>query len=1481
MGSTSYRFRVRATATGLSNGPWNDSLSVTTDSGTVSTPSAPSLSGTIQLGGTSYTGVVSGNAQIFVSWDPPINDGGSPIIGYNLRYRIGSGQVITVDGPSTSLNTVFSVPGLTNGSTTLISIRAENSAGFGGGDIRNGSPAADIPTAPTSISITPSSEQLDVSWSPPSVGSDLDRYYVFYRDTRLVNDWANWNLTSHSDTTTSTTITGLTNDVEYEVMITASRSTGSELFGNIGTARGTPAPDVSSVPQNLVLTPSDGKITATWTAPSDEGASAITDYDVDFKLASAGADAWNDTSHSGTGTSFVIDSLTNGLEYDVRVGAINDAGTSDYAESSATPRTTPGAPGSLTLTPENLQLGVSWSAPTDNGGNAISGYKVEYRAGTSGTWLDFAHSGTGTSTTITGLTNGTLYQVQVAAINAAGTGTYTTPVSETPSTQPGAPTALTLTPDNTQISASWTAPSSNGGSPITGYDLEYRLGESGDFTDVAGTQTSTDTSAVISSLTNGQSYQVRVAAINARGTGPFTDPPDAATPSTTPGTPTGLTVTSGPGQISVAWTAPANDGGNPISGYDLEYKLPADADWTDTAHSGLATSYTIMNLSNGQSYQVRVAAVNINGNGDYAESSATPRAPPGEVTGLMLASGDAHIVATWSAPSDNGGDAITRYVVEYKLGSDTAWTDVGHTDTTLTATISGLTNGEDYDVRVAARNSVGVGDFVQSSISPSTQPEAPTNLVLTPGNSQITVSWTAPSSGGADITGYHLQYKESTSLTWINSGHSGTGTSFTIISLTNGTSYDVRVAAINDNGTGDYVDGSTTPRTMPGAPENLVLTRGNAQITVTWDAPTNNGGDTVSDYDLDYKLASASGWTDSSHSGAGTSFVITGLTNGSEYDVRIAATNGAGPGPYVEDSATPLALPGPPTGLMLTPGHTQIVASWAAPANTGGSPITGYRVEYRVGQVGGWSHLTSALTSTATTATITGLTNGSLHQVRVSAINNAGTGSPNADDPPLSTTPRTMPGIPTDLTLGAGNAEISVSWTAPTNNGGNAITGYDLEYRPGTSGTWTDLNSAQTSLATTATIDGLTNGQSYQVRVAAINDAGTGTHTNPVAAMPMAGVPGTPASLTLTPENTQIVATWTPPSSDGGSQITNYDLDYKKSSSGADDWNDTTRSGTGTTFTITGLENGTAYDVRVAAINVAGTGAFIEDSTTPRTTPGKPTSFSLLPRNGEIRANWSLLSDNNGGSPITGFQVEYRAGTSGTWNPHTPSQTSTTPSATITGLTNGTSYQVRVAGINAAGTGTYTDIESTTPRTTPGVPASLSLAPSNGQLTATWTAPTDNGGNAVSGYDLDYKLTSDGADDWDDTTHSGTGTSFVISGLTNGTSYDVRIAAENAAGTGPYIARTATAARTPDAPTNLTLTRGNTQIEVTWVIPSNNGGSAVTGYSVQYKAGTSSVWLDTTHSGTGTSFTITGLTNGTEYDVRVAAINAAGTGGLY
>ena len=638
----------------------------------------------------------------------------------------------------------------------------------------------------------------------------------------------------------------------------------------------------------------------------------------------------------------------------------------------------PAAPSVSSVDGNTTSLDVNWTAPSNTGPD-IDNYDLRYREGSSGSWTNGPQNVSGTSATISGLTESTSYQVQVLARNAEGDSPWSLPGSGQTGAlgAPDVPHSLDATPGNRQVMLSWVQPP--GGAEVTHYEYEQDL--SGTWISTGGTATS----HTVTGLTNGQTYTFRVRAVNSAGASAASTASASVTPATVPGAPTGLGATVSDQRVDLIWTAPASNGGQSITGY--EYEQGGSGTWISTG--GTATGYTVFNLTNGQPYRFRVRAVNSVGAGaaSAASPNVTPARAPDAPSGLGATVGDEQVDLIWTAPASNGGAVILRY--EYELDFSGTWTSTGGTATS--ATVTGLTNGQSYSFRVRAVNRAGesAASGSQSATPTATlvAPDTPTNLSATPGNQRVMLNWVQP-SGGAALT--HYEYELDGSDTWISTG--GTATSTTVMGLTNGQSYTFRVRALNSAGaSGASGSQSATPTTTePEAPESLSATPGDGQVTLRWRAPTNDGGEPITHYE--YELDGSGTWI--STGSTATSHTVTGLNNGQTYTFRVRAVNALGNGAVVALQATPspptgggggggprITAPSAPRNLLAGGGDGRVTLTWEAPEDDGGSAITDYEV--RIDGKGRWI----SIGSTGTTHTVTGLVNGQVYVFQVRAVN--------------------------------------------------------------------------------------------------------------------------------------------------------------------------------------------------------------------------------------------------------------------------------------------------------------------------------------------------------------------------------------------------------------------------------------------------------------------------------------------------------------
>ena len=1026
-------------------------------------------------------------------------------------------------------------------------------------------------------------------------------------------------------------------------------------------------------------------------------------------------------------------------------------------------------------------------------------------------------------------------------------------------TVPGAPTIGTATAGNASAGLTWSAPANNGGTSITGYTVTPYIGASAQ---TAQTFNDTLTSHTITGLTNGTAYTFKVAAINGLGTGAQSAASNSVTPTapaTAPGAPTIGTATAGNAQAGLTWTAPGSDGGSAITGYVVTPYIGASAQTAQTFNDTL-TSHTITGLTNGTAYTFKVAAINAVGTGNQsaASNSVTPATTPGAPTIGSATAGAGSASVSWTAPGNDGGSSITGYVVTPYIGASAQSPSLFDASQT-TRTVSGLTNGTAYTFKVAAVNGVGTGSQsgASNSVTPIDTAGAPTGVSGVSGDSQVVLSWTAPASdGGSAITGYVVTpFIGAAALT--PQTFNSTATTQNITGLTNGTAYTFTVAAVNGAGTGadSTMSAAVTPATVPDAPTIGTATGGNAQASLTWTAPGFDGGSAITGYVVTPYIG-ASAQSPSLFDASATTRTITGLTNGTAYTFKVAAVNAAGTGAdsSASNAVTPSSstAPGAPTVGKAIPGNGTASLSWTAPGSNGGSAITGYVV---TPSISGVPQSPVTFNSTATTQTITGLTNGTTYTFTVSAKNAIGTGAPSADS---NTVTAGAPGLAAFQSAQPGNASAKVGWFAPVANG-SPITGYVITpYIGSTAQTPQTFNTT----AVSDVVAGLTNGTTYTFRIAAFNANGTGPEaiTNSV----IVGTPTAPGLPYANPGSTTARVAWLA-SVANGSPVTSYTITPVI---GSTPQTPQVFNSAASAQTVTGLTSGVSYTFRIAATNSVGTGPIAETKAIIVGSPGAPVYQSAAPGNAGAKVQYFVPAANS--APIISYTVWPVQGST-----VLAPQVFNTPSATqltVTGLTNGTTYTFRIAATNSVGTGPYS-VTNSVVAGTPVAPPFPQAQPANGAAKVSWLAGADNG-SAITSYVITPYI---GSTAQAPQTFNSTALSQTVTGLTNGTTYTFRVVAVNGVGAG-LVGTTPTAVMVgaPTSPAFPTTKPGNTTATLSWVGAVANG-SPITAYVITPMVGTTAKAPQTFNSAA-TTQTVVGLTNGTTYTFRIAAVNGVGTG---
>ncbi|XP_069132542.1 twitchin-like isoform X10 [Argopecten irradians] len=1163
-------------------------------------------------------------------------------------------------------------------------------------------------------------------------------------------------------------------------------------------------------------------ITIKWEPPESDGGNPIKGYNVERKepksnrWVKVNRDLINDLE-------FEDSKVVDGKEYEYRVMAVNEAGSSEpsVASKPICAKPTKEAPkvnldalfGAKEIRvragePLNIKMGIS-GAPTPTVTWQKDGRPLSPRAATSNT-EDAA------KLNVPKAERGDTGKYTVTVSNESGTHSADIPVVVLDA--PGAPEGPLDVSDVFADSCvlSWKKPEDNGGAEVTDYIVEKCEEGSTTWEKVPGIVKGT--SHPVKGLKEGKKYKFRVKAENMYGVGEpleTTKPVLAKNPYDTPDAPKDVQIPKYDRRSAdLTWKAPENDGGNPIKGYIVE-KKPKGGEWIQVNNFPVKdTQFSVMNLQEGQEVEFRVMAVNDGGAGKPSKAT-----PPHLVRDQVFAAGAPNapnvdkitknsVDLSWKKPSNDGGGRITGYIVEKKKpGED--WKECAEVAGT-SCSIPNLTEGDELQFRVIPVNAFGPGEASKptSVVKVENQPEKPafdmsgvkdvcvkagqTITIKIPytGFPKPTASWVNGDTDIEEDSRTDLKVKDDhVLLTTTNAKRSDTGRyKVTLKNPSGSESASVGVKVLD----------------KPAAPSGP-LTASNIngdELTLKWNPPKDDGGEPVNNYIVEKRVDGTDKWMKVSSFLTTPRCVVRNLDPGTKYEFRVMAENNNGVSDaLVTDEAILAKLPFDTPSAPGTPkctGTTEdsISLTWTPPRRDGGNPIRGYVVEKREKGDDKWTKATYGEVPD-NECICKGLQDGKEYEFRVAAVNDAGPGdfamtsdAIMARAPPVA--PKVSPDyIPRDVIAKAGEEfKIVIPYT------GNPI--------PKT--TWSlsgvsVLEDSRIKFTNDPTEVKLVNksakkSDAGKYNIMLQNEKGFDSLYVNVIVVDAPGKPEGPLEVNdITPDSCRL--TWYPPRDDGGSPITNYRVEKMDKKYG--NWESVSKYARGTSFEVMDLVEGHEYCFRVMAENEHGVSEPIETATsvvaqhpyTAPDSPGKPTVEDV--DEDSVTLSWTKPKS-DGGKKIQGYIVEYLDPYSGRWKAANDLPCSDT-TFTVPNLKKDKEYEFRVRAKNVAGLGEPSAVIGPVvpkPKYGKSGPPGMPVASAVGRtyIDLKWDPPTNDGGSKVTGYVIEKKPKN--SDTWTKANNFNVREPyFTINELPEGDEFEFRVAAITAAGVGEYSMNTA------------------------------------------------------------------------------------------
>ncbi|XP_071854761.1 twitchin-like isoform X8 [Apostichopus japonicus] len=1455
--------------------------------------------------------VDAAEGSITIEWEPPTFDGGRPISGYLIEKRETSSPRWSKATKQPVKGTDFTADDLIPGAEYEFRVSAINKAGTGQPSEPSKATLARVPIDPADAPVQPEVSEVTKSgcllqWGKPSKdgGSPIKGYQVQKKNPDT-GDWEKVNRIPIKDTQFKVP---LTEGEEVELRVVAENEAGlSEP------SESTPmfvAKD-PEVPPTIELTCQE-EISIKSGAQMKLGAKYNGCPTPTVKWSFGGEDLTSDERSK-------LRKGKNQLDF-MRLDAVRkDDGvytitaTNPFGEEKKEVKVSilsaPGPPKGP-LEPSEVcgeSLVLTWQPPEDDGGSKITNYIIEKRDVMKSGWTIVNDSTLETTLKVPKLVAKSEYIFRVAAENNQGVSrpleTSRSIVAKNPYDEPGMPGVPEVVDfDNDFVELEWAAPDKDGGAKIDGYKIEKREPGSNRWTD-ATPEPVKGTSAKVPDLKEGKEYEFRVTAINKAGPSKPSKvsqsqlvKPKFAAPTLKIGQLKDIKVKApqefilevtfdGSPLPTVAWTL--ND--QPLETNDhvritnTETKTTVKVRESERADAGVYK----LTLTNDSGTTTGECTVNVLGN------PATPEGPI-EVSDVTAES----CRLTWQAPADDGGSPITNYTVEKREVGEDYWSKVSSFIMDPEFVVPKLNKGTEYAFRVRAENQHGANspNLMSEPVlakNPYDEPGAPGEpKILSYDKDRCELQWTEPDSDGGDkIIGYTVERKEMRSNRWVKVNKDPLpDTTYTVMKLSEGRQYQFRIYAENRAGPGHPSRETETMTAKPefespridkdsfalkditvraGEPYTIkVPLTGSPEPTVTWDKDNR-----------DIK----------------ESKTLTVETNERETVINNSSSAREDSGKYkltLENKigidthtikVTVVDKPTVPKGPIDCSDFTKesVRLTWREPEDDGGVPITGYTVEKKDAKKDNWSE---AIRNTPSlSGVVNNLTYGKDYVFRVVAVNSIGSSPPLEGRPTKVKLPFDEPDASSAPVVEAiDKSSATLAWSPPASDGGSPVTGYHVEMKSPGSKEWTRVNPFPIR-ESGYVVPNLKEGQEYQFRVLAENEAGEGKpsrSSEPVVAKD----PILPADSPSRPnvdkvKKDSVALSWTKPVNDGGSKVTDYIVEKK--SPGGEFEPIMEVPARETQAVVPDLVEGEDYEFRIRAKTEVGPGK--PSSAVPVTAEDKPERPSLkiddlkdikvkggepfeipLPFTGvpKPEITWEV-----NGAPVK---------EDGRVMVKTTSEVTTLKCDSAKRSENGR-FQITLKNPSGTETAKVKVTVLVEPDAPQGPLVVSDITPNQANLS--WKAP------ALNPEDVDnYVVEKCENGTWSKVSSAVPGTTFRVRNLKEGGDYQFRVSAENQYGLSKPITSEFVTAKhpfdapgKPDPPECTETTRST--ITVTWKPPSNDGGNTITHYTLEKMVAPHGDWEPASRAPIrGTNYTVAKLKEGTQYQFRVKAVNDAGAG---